>query len=126
MFQTATEQAKQRRTQLAPLGVDFGRTGPPKPSSAQTNQMARADSQTAAAFLVNFWNALCPVGTKVRYYPRWGAWGIYQDQLLERPALVARDGSPVLFLDQPRGYVSAWHCEPLELVELREQVGGRR
>lgn len=125
MFQTATEQAKHRRTQLAPLGVDFVRVRPPMPSSNLHGQ-ARTDMESAAAFLVRYWNELCPAGTKVRYYPRWGAWGIYQDQVLERPAKVAADGLPVLFLDNPRGHVSAWHCEPLELAELRDQVGGRR
>lgn len=121
LFQSSSQQDKERRRALAPLGVDFGRARPPAPSTTRSTRTERADGQTAAQLLVAYWNELAQVGTKVRYYPRWGAWGQCIDTELTRPATLAKDGSPVLWLQGVSGYVSAWHCEPLELVQLRDR-----
>lgn len=126
MFVSQTELQKHRRTQLSALGVDYGRQRPPKPSSALQASRERDDSNTAASFLVTYWSQLCAVGTPVRYYPRWGAWGLFQDTKIHQLPHVARDGSPVIFLDGISGYVSLWHVEPIELIQLREQQRGAR
>ncbi len=77
---------------------------------------SRPRPHEAAAF-VALWNALAPPGTHVRFFPTWGRWNESTEEIIRAKATVDPAGQPVLWLEDVRGCVSAYHCEPIEEME---------
>lgn len=72
----------------------------------------RCPSRYALDRVVLF-NLVCPVGTKVRYYPIWGQWDQATIHHVSERAHMDILNEPAVLLDGVSAYVSLWHCEPV-------------
>lgn len=77
---------------------------PTRPRARKGRDLAGDRSPEA----VNHFNALCPVGTPVRYW-RTLPLGPTLDTRTRSEAFLADSGSPVVFLEGVSGYVSLFH-----------------
>jgi hypothetical protein len=87
--------------ELKPLQVERRRKSSPRPR--------HNDAVNYAAL----WNALAPPGTLIRFFPTWGRWDESREDTIRHRATVNSAREPVLWLENTRGCVSAYHCEPL-------------